>query len=179
MCLEKFEGVLNAVGHLRSAHGMKDGQKMRCMKIQKGDSVCVVECTSFKALRKHLRESSCQIFCIDINEGMDDVTSQTERENTFDENVFSSAFEDLHFEDQSHSEKEIESDNSLRDLVENFARKLIISHLPHNIVNDVFEFSKELVCKTIGMNVQLLKDTTSTVDIEKVLDSTKKQLQRI
>lgn len=156
LCPENFQNDLEATNHLKSVHCIKDGDAIECMQFHRSGLFCKSIFKSFKALRKHMKEEKCKVYSSDVTQNVHDENSLAEWNCLVDE------FGDLRFENNSSSEENARY--SMAAHIENFVNKLIISHLPHNIVNDILNFSEQLVRKTTAMNKKLISSSTSIND---------------
>lgn len=159
LCPQQLEKDLDATNHLKAAHEIADGVTLQCMKIQKHEMFCKSTFKSFKAMRKHMKENKCNLMSADVFQNEDDQSLHGEWRSMIDD------FGELKFEEEN-------AENSMSAYIENFVSHLIISHLPHKIVNDVLDFSKELMSKTTAINKELLKNSTSMLHTNSVLDET-------
>lgn len=172
-CLEKFQDVLDAANHLKSSHDQRDGDLLQCMRLQRRALVCNTKFKSFKAMRKHSREKKCKLFSIDIKEDETQNENQNEIQNAQREgwDILIDDFGDLIIEKNATSEDE-NPNNSLAEYIQSFVNKLIISELPHDIVDTILKHSKDLVCMTTAMIKESMKNIESKIDAESILDST-------
>lgn len=166
-CSAKFQSMNDATNHLKTEHTVKDGDSIQCMISQTNNMFCSVSCTSFKALKQHMKRAKCKLLSSD--------TSDLVSNNGKDENL--SEKWDMELDDFGNlfisSSKATEvMRHSMEECTEEFVNKLIISNVPHTIVDDAVKFSKELVCKTIAMIEQSMADDTSKNDMATVLSST-------
>lgn len=50
--------------------------------------------------------------------------------------------------------------------------RLFVAKLPHHIVNDIIDYSKEIACKITAINKESIRNVKPTVDVDSILDST-------
>lgn len=194
LCQQIFVDVMKATDHLKTQHGRNNGDSLQCIIRQTYNIFCASTFKSFKALRKHMREKRCRLFSNNLNQN-ENVKDSCERWNSSidyfgDLNFGSNSendgvkyscegwnnliydFGDLNVEGNSEQEN---VKYSLAAHIESLVDKLIISKLPHDIVNDILNYSKDLVHMTTTMNLEYIRNSTSSVaDAESILNSTEK-----
>lgn len=65
LCEEIYQDMQKATDHLKS-HGQKNGDELKCMKLHRNDMFCKVRFTTFKTVRRHMRENKCKLYCSDV-----------------------------------------------------------------------------------------------------------------
>lgn len=168
LCEEEFVDVASATKHLLSKLE-EVGKQFQCMKIHKNDTFCTTKFASIKSLRKHMKENKCKLLSNDASQIDNDENSGGECNSLLTE------FGALSFQRSTLAEKENAS-YSLAAHIESFVNKLVISNISHDLVSDIIDYSKELVCKTTTLSKESMrmKSITSTKDAEIILDSTEK-----
>lgn len=163
-CQSRLEGVHGALEHLKSIHGIEQGkEEMKCMKLQSDGVHCVSLFRTFAGLKKHLTKNICKLM------------SSTEHQS-----VLASAFGNLSFNDISDNEKEKKVEpkplSSILDsiilLINGIGDKLNASNVQHSVLNDVFEFSEELVTAITELNKELIRKSPEE-NTTFILESTK------
>lgn len=163
LCPESFQFIIDATNHLKFQHGAKNGDSLKCMAVQTDSLFCTVSFKSFTAVRNHMKQKKCKLLSSDTS----DFPQQKECEGSCD--GWDPALDDFGklFIDSSNTSTTIPE--SIAEYTEEFINKLIVSNVPHNIVNDIVKFSKQLVCKTFAI---IGSSNTTKNDLNAVLSST-------
>lgn len=169
LCPDKYhDNELDTTNHLKSSHIKKDGDVLHCTRIQNSETFCSVEFKSFKALRKHLKENRCKLLSNDVTRN---VIQSKDDENTSERwDCLIGDLRDLKVDEYLSTEDNVKV--SLAAHIEKFVHKLIDSHLPHDVVNEVLQFSKGLIFKTTAMNKEAMVNVKTSDNANLVLDST-------
>lgn len=146
-----------ATDHLKS-HSKKDGDVLPCIRIQENNFFCNAEFTTHKSLRKHLRANNCRLLSTDTNFSFEEWVSVLDD------------FDELNVE---REEKEKNS-SELGTFIDNHVHRLTISHMQQDVLNDVINFSIDLVSKITEMNKKSMKNIKSTEEAEFILHSNEK-----
>lgn len=152
--------ALIATDHLKS-HSNKDGEVFPCIRIQDDKLFCNAKFTTHKSLRKHLRANNCRLLSSDTNCSIEEWDS------------FLDDFGALNFEIEEKRNREKEEKSTLS-FIENYVHRLIISHMQQDVINDVVNFSIDLVSKMTEMNKESMKNIKSKEEAEFVLHSNEK-----
>lgn len=105
-----------------------------------------------------------QIFSSDVNENENEFSETTCWDNLIDD------FGDLVVESSIQPEQE-NSSLSLAAYIDSFVNELTISNLPHKIVDDIINYSKDLVSKTTAINLESMRNNIPA-NAESILTST-------
>lgn len=167
MCPLRFNDVLNATNHLKTSHGKKDGDLLRCMNSQVNDMFCRTEFKSIKALRSHMRLKKCKPLSRDVSGCPHLIETDDTSHDAWD--YLLGGFDGLIIESSTTTEN---MKHSLAEYTEEFVNKLIISNIPHSIVNDILKFSEGLVRKITAATKQSVGNNTSKKSLEAILEST-------
>lgn len=171
LCEEIFhDDIQRATDHLK-LHGIKDGNELKCMKAQSDELFCKVKCTTFKTLRRHMRQNKCKLYSGDvIQEEEDNCNLCSSSSDVSGGNQWSCLVDDfgaLNFDkDLRKTEKE-----DFTSLASNFVNKLIIANVQHDIVNEIVEFAKGVASKITTMNRHEINSMKTIENIESILDS--------
>lgn len=166
-CEGKFHDALNATKHLQSKHKMKDGDTLHCMTRQEAHLFCKTTFTSFKAMRKHMKDKKCKLFSRNVT---DDESTESSCGGW---NCLIDVFGSLGFENDPSAEIEKTKD-SLATYIESFVDQLIVSNTPHDIVSDIATYTKNIMIKTTALNRELLKNDSAKETLDSILESTEK-----
>lgn len=166
LCPETFRNVLDATNHLQSAHDKNNhGDPLQCMKRHKSGLFCDSKFNSIKALRKHMRDSACKLLSVDMNQ------DEINENSCVGWNQIEDIFGDLNFDEDKPSPEE-EMHPLMEAHIKSFVNKLIISTLPHDLVDEIVNSTKELIARITVLNKELIKNNAKTVDAGLTLDST-------
>lgn len=169
LCQEIIRDLSEATKHLRSSHGKTDGETLHCMKLQRNDMFCGTTFTSFKAMRKHMKENKCKLLSHDVK--LDQHHSKNDDNSNEGWNVLIDDFGDLNVKSNVPGENVA---TSLEECISSFVNRLIVAKLPHHIVNDILDCSKELTCKITAIIKESIRSVQPAVDVDSILDSTEK-----
>lgn len=69
MCSKHLENLDVAIKHVKTCKYMKEGDAFKCMVVQKSRNLyCKTVFGTIKALKKHMKEKKCILFCADEDE---------------------------------------------------------------------------------------------------------------
>lgn len=151
LCEGIYQDMQKATEHLKS-HGQKEGDELKCMKLQRNDMFCKVRFTTFKTLRRHMRENKCKLYCSDVNQ----------EENW---SCLVDDFGALNFDNDLAATKEDFTTNT-----EAFVNRLIVANIQHDVVNEIIAYSKDLASKLSAMNRHSVKSRNMKDEIDSILD---------
>lgn len=146
--------ALKATDHLKS-HSEKNCGVLPCIRIQENNFFCNAEFATHKSLRKHLRANNCRLLSSDNNLSSEDWVS------------FLDDFGALNVEREEEENKSTE----IASFIENYVHRLIISHMQQDVLNDVINFSIDLVSKITEMNKESMKNIKTKEEAELILHS--------
>lgn len=165
LCPGTFQNVLDATNHLKSAHDKNNhGDSLQCMKRHRSGMFCNSKFNSIKALRKHLRDNACKLLSTDVDQ------DENNESSSFGWNQMDDIFGDLNF-DEDKSSPEEEMHTLMEAHIKIFVDKLIVSTLPHDLVDEIVNNTKELVARITLLNKELIRNNAS-MDVGSALDST-------
>lgn len=150
MCPQRFNDVMDATNHLKTTHDKKDGDSLRCMNSQANEMFCTTEFKSIRALRSHMRQKKCKLLSRDTSGCPHLIETDENSHDTWDN--FLGGFDGLIIESSTTTEN---MKDSLAEYTEEFVNKLIVSNIPHSIVNDILKFSEGLVRKITAATIAL------------------------
>lgn len=143
-----------ATNHLKS-HNKKDDDVLSCIRIQDNNLFCNAKFTTHKSLRKHLRANNCRLLSSDTNCSVEEW------------NIFLNDFGALNFEEEDREKKRTE----LASFIDNYVHRLTISHMQQDVINDVINFSIDLVSKITEINKQSMANMKSKEEAGFILHS--------
>lgn len=146
--------VALATNHLKS-HSKKDGDVLPCIRIQDNHQFCNAKFTTHKSLRRHLRANNCRLLSSDANCSVEEWNS------------FLDEFGALNVDQDEREEESIE----LASFIDNYVHRLIISHMQQGVINDVINFSIDLVSRITKMNKEAMENIKSKEELEFILHS--------
>lgn len=168
LCGEEFDDVKRATSHLKSeCERKRDGDQLKCMKIQKDGMFCETEFSSIKSLQAHMRNIKCKLLSCDVNDNKSN--------DSFDKwSCFLDDFGALavHSNSPAKEEHQEKSSYSIASYIESFVNKLIISNIQRDVINEIVNCSKELVHKTLAMIRECPISEKSKKEVEPTLNST-------
>lgn len=181
ICLNRLNSLKDAITHLKSHYDPNDTNLLlSCMKTQTSSELhCTIGCRTFNSLKCHMRSNRCILLCKDV-----EVDQGKEREDTeeieFDFNLLNLG-ENAEIEQNCPPvSSDTTQNSSLSDdgecvqkfqfVVQEFVDKLAKFNLCHDVVDEILNFSKELVSKTNEINQHIMRANPNQEEL--VLTST-------
>lgn len=163
MCSENLENLDLAVKHLRTCEYVKEGGTFKCMVVQKSANLyCNTVFGATKALKKHMKEKKCTLFCADEVENTESTPGPDLAEQ----------FNDLSIVSQlSHEMNSADENGKFSVFIESMIEKLNTFNLQHDVFSEIIQLSKDLLSNTLEINRQVIRKYPQE-DVDFVLKST-------